>query len=289
MTTLALTVLGRGLVDPTQPVLRADDEALLRGRAAFETTRVYAGKPFRLDDHLARLSVSAARMDLPEPDCLAFRDLVAEALEGIGDASLRLVWTPGPSDGEAPVGFAIFGAIPAGHEELRARGMKAISLPIGVPYELRAKAPWILGGVKSTSYAANMAATAEAKRRGADDAIFLAEGEIVLEGPTTNIWWRSGQTLFTPSLETGILAGITRDFVIEAAPALGYSIEQGVYERSELAAAEEAFTSSSVRELMPVIWLDGSALGDGRPGPTQAALQQALRRAAATGSARPES
>ena len=97
MTTLALAVLGLGLVDPAQPVLRADDEALLRGRAAFETTRVYAGKPFRLDDHLASLSISAARMDLPKPDEDAFRALVSEALAGIEDASLRLVWTPGSS------------------------------------------------------------------------------------------------------------------------------------------------------------------------------------------------
>lgn len=280
MTTLALAVLGRGLVDPAQPLLRADDEALLRGRAAFETTRVYAGKPFRLDEHLARLVVSAERIDLPVPDCAAFRDLVTEALAGIEDASLRLVWTPGPSDEGSPVGFAIFGAIPESHEELRARGMKVITLPIGVPYELRAKAPWILGGVKSTSYAANMAAIAEAKRHGADDAIFLAEGEIVLEGPKTNVWWRNGQTLFTPSLETGILAGITRDFVIEAAPELGYEIAEGVYGRAELAAAEEAFTSSSVRELMPVVSLDGAAIGDRRPGPAAAALQDALRRVA---------
>ncbi|MGA9761648.1 MAG: aminotransferase class IV [Gaiellaceae bacterium] len=281
MTTLALAVLGRGLVDPAQPVLRADDEALLRGRAAFETARVYAGKPFRLDDHLARLSMSAARIDLPVPDEDAFRALVAEALPGIEDASLRLVWTAGSSEGGAPVGFAIFGAIPAGHEPLRAHGTKVITLPIGVPYELRAKAPWILGGVKSTSYAANMAAIAEAERHGADDAIFLAKDEIVLEGPTTNVWWRSGGTLFTPSLETGILAGITREFVLEAAPALAYEIAEGVYTRSQLAAAEEAFTSSSVRELMPIVELDGSPIGDGRPGLAAVALQQALRRAAA--------
>ncbi len=126
-------------------------------------------------------------------------------------------------------------------------------------------------------------AASKAKRRGADDAIFLAEADVVLEGPTTNVWWRNGQTLFTPSLETGILAGITREFVLEAAPGLGYEIAEGVYTRSELAAAEEAFTSSSVRELMPLVQLDGAALGDGRPGPAAAALQQALRRAAAAG------
>jgi 4-amino-4-deoxychorismate lyase len=281
MSTLALGVLGRGLVDPDEPVLRADDEALLRGRAAFETTRVYGGKPFRLDQHLERLAVSAARIELLEPDPEAFRGLVATVLAGVEDASLRLVWTPGPSEADRPVGVAIVGEIPGEQEELRARGASIVSLPIGVPYELRARAPWILGGVKSTSYAVNMAATAEAKRRGADDAIFLAEGDVVLEGPTTNVWWRKGETLFTPSLETGILAGITRGFVIESGPGLGFKVEEGVYTRDEMASAEEAFTSSSVRELIPVVTLDGARVGDGLPGSAAAALQRALRAAAA--------
>ena len=280
MVTLAIAVLGRGIVDPAEPVLRADDEALLRGRAAFETTRVYCGKPFRLNEHLVRLLASAERIGLPEPDSAALRDLVDLVLVGIQEASLRLVWTPGPSDSESPVGLAIAGSIPASHDEMRARGMKVVSLSLGVPYALRAKAPWILGGVKSTSYAVNMAATAEAERRGADDAIFLAEDEVLLEGPTTNVWWRKGDTLFTPSLETGILAGITRDVVIERGPALGYKIADGVYHRSDLAAADEAFTSSSVREIMPIVSLDGAEIGDGRPGPAQAALQTALRRLA---------
>jgi 4-amino-4-deoxychorismate lyase len=280
MAILAIAVLGRGLVDPQQPVLRADDEALLRGRAAFETTRVYGGRPFRLNEHLVRLLASAERIALPEPDAGALRDLVDLALTGIKDASLRLVWTPGPADGESPVGLAIVGSIPPDLEQMRARGMDVVSLSVGVPYELRAKAPWILGGVKSTSYAANMAATAEAQRRGADDAIFLASDEVVLEGPTTNVWWRNGDTLFTPSLETGILAGITREVVIERAPAVGFEVVEGVFRRSDFASAEEAFTSSSVRELMPIVSLDGAAIGSGRPGRAQAALQIALRRLA---------
>jgi 4-amino-4-deoxychorismate lyase len=280
MSTLAIGVLGRGLVDPGEPVLRADDEALLRGRAAFETMRVYSGKPFRLDEHIARLAVSAARIELPEPDADAFRELVATVLSGVENASLRLVWTPGPSDEGSPVGLAIAAEISLGYEEMRSSGTSVVSLPIGVPYQLRSSAPWILGGVKSTSYAVNMAATAEARRRGADDAIFLAEDDIVLEGPTTNVWWRKGETLFTPSLETGILAGITREFAIESAPALGYEVEEGVYTLDEMAASDEAFTSSSVREIMPFVLLDGATIGDGRPGPAASALQDALRSAA---------
>ena len=82
----------------------------------------------------------------------------------------------------------------------------------------RAGAPWLLGGVKSTSYAVNMAAELEAQRREADDAVFLASGRIVLEGPVTNVWWRTGRDLFTPALELGILAGVTRATPARAPP-----------------------------------------------------------------------
>ena len=131
--------------------------------------------------------------------------------------------------------------------------------------------------MKSTSYAVNMAAEAEARRRGADDAVFVDADGIVLEGPTTNIWWRRGRTLYTPSLELGILAGVTRAAVIELAGAAGYTVEEGAYPLGELAGAEEAFTSSSVREVMPVVELDDAPIGRG---PAADELQAALRRAA---------
>jgi 4-amino-4-deoxychorismate lyase len=282
MPPLALAVLGRGLVDPGEPVLHADDEALSRGRAAFETLRVYGGRPFRLDDHLVRLALSSERIGLPEPSQAALADLarLAVAAAGVPDASLRLYWTPGREGAEEPLGLAVVSAIPSDIEPLRARGMQVATLPLGVPYRLRAQAAWILGGVKSTSYAVNMAAAAEARRRGADDAIFLAEDEVVLEGPTTNVWWRSGGLLRTPSLEVGILAGVTRAALIELAEGVGYGLEQGIYRRSELVLADEVFTSSSVREVMPVVVLDGEPIGDGAPGPAAVALQGALRAAA---------
>jgi branched-subunit amino acid aminotransferase/4-amino-4-deoxychorismate lyase len=145
---------------------------------------------------------------------------------------------------------------------------------------VKADAPWLLGGVKSTSYAVNMAAEAEARRRGADDAVFVDPDGVVLEGPVTNIWWRREATLLTPSLELGVLAGVTRATLIEAAPGLGYRVEEGVFPLAEAAAAEEAFTSSSVREVLPVVELDGAPVGGGRPGPAATALQAALREAA---------
>jgi 4-amino-4-deoxychorismate lyase len=266
----AVAVTGRGLVATEEPVLRADDDALLRGRAAFETLRVYSGRPFRLAAHLDRLDASTARIELPAVARAGVEELVSLVLPHAGpeDAVLRLVWTGGSADAP-PVGIALLSDVPGWIEDVRARGAHAVSL-LGV----RAAVPWLLPGVKSTSYAVNMAAEAEAKRRGADEAVFVDGDGIVLEGTVTNVWWRRGTTLYTPSLELGILAGVTRAAVLDLAPACGYSTEEGSFALEELLGAEEAFTSSSVREVMPIVDLDGSTLARG---PAADVLQTALR------------
>ena len=268
MSLLALAVSGRGVVDPDEPVLRADDEALLRGRGAFETIRVYGGTPFRLGEHLERLAGSAERIGLPAVNKLELEELARQALEAAEapEAVLRFYWTP------TPTALALVTEVPAHLDDLRTRGQRLISLR-----GLRADEPWLLPGVKSTSYAVNMAAEAEARRRGADDAVFVDADGIVLEGPTTNIWWRRGRTLHTPSLDLGILAGITRGVVLELAGSVGYEVEEGRYALDHLRAADEAFTSSSVREVMPATELDGRPL---TRGPAADELQAALRRAA---------
>jgi 4-amino-4-deoxychorismate lyase len=290
---LALAVTGRGLVDPDEPVLHADDLALLRAQAAFETLRVYGGRPFRLPEHLARLGTSAERLGLPVLDSAQLADAAALALDaaGGGDCVLRLYWTGGRESCARPVGLALVSPLPEGLEARRARGLKLICLQLALDTRIRTVSPWLLGGVKSTSYAVNMAAEAEARRRGADDALFLSSDGIVLEGPVTNVWWRQGSTLFTPALELGILAGVTRSEVLAAAGSLGYDVEEGRFRLACLAGAEEIFTSSTVREIMPVVELDGRAVADGAPGAAARAVQSALRRAAsgsATATARLE-
>ncbi len=275
MSLLALAVSGRGLVDPVEPVIRADDEGLLRGRAAFETLRVYGGRPFRLQAHLERLAASSRSIGLPAVDRQELEELVSLVLERTGgdDTALRLVWTGGPAGGP-PAGLALLSEIPAWIEELRPRGARAVSL-LGI----RAAVPWLLPGVKSTSYAVNMAAEAEARRQGAEEAIFVDADDIVLEGTVTNIWWRTGKTLYTPSLELGILAGVTRATLLELAPSCGYAVEEDAYALEDVLAADEAFTSSSVREVMPLVQIDGRSLGRG---PAADMLQGALRGLAAT-------
>ncbi len=263
MRTLAVAVTGRGVVPPDAPVLRADDDALLRGRAVFETTRVYGGVPFRLDDHLRRLAGSAGRIGLETPPAEELERLAGLALveAQAPDAVLRLYWTPGGT------GIVLVSELPEALDELRTRGAKLVSLT-----GPDVSAPWLLGGVKSTSYAVNIAAQAEAQRRGADDAVFVTPDGIVLEGPTTNIWWRRGDVLYTPSLELGILAGVTRAALLELSR---WDVREGAFPLDELAVADEAFTSSSVREVMPAVELDGRPLGRG---PAADELQAALRR-----------
>jgi 4-amino-4-deoxychorismate lyase len=271
---LAVAVSGRGLVDPSEPVLVADDEGFARGRAAFTTLRVYGGRPFRLTEHLERLAESAARIGLPAADHEEIADLVRRTLAagGAADCALRITWTPGPPGGP-PLALVVTTPIPPWIEEARARGIALVSLHVP-----RRSEPWLLEGTKSTSYAVNIAAENEAKRRGADDALFVDGDGIVLEGPVTNTWWREGRALVTPSLDLGILAGETRATLIGLAGDLGYTVLEGAFPLERLLVAEEVFTSSSIREVLPVISVDGTRFARGSAAD---ALQAGLRQLAA--------
>jgi branched-subunit amino acid aminotransferase/4-amino-4-deoxychorismate lyase len=274
LTLLAVAEVGLGALDPDAPVLHADDGGVLRGRAVFETIRVYDGHPFRLDAHLARLATSAERIGLPPVDEDGLALAVEQALDAADerDAVLRLLWTPGREGEGRPTGLALVSTLPPGHKELRARGIRL------------AVVPWapgaLIAGTKSTSYAENMVAQDDAGRRGADDALFVAPDGVVLEAPTSNVWWREDRRLMTPSLELPILAGVTRATIMELAEDAGYGIEEGAFPLSRLLAAHEVFLTSSIREVMPVVAVDEHVVGDGQPGPAAASFQRALRAAA---------
>jgi 4-amino-4-deoxychorismate lyase len=303
MAVLAVLATGPGAPTDGPPALDPLDLALVRGEAVFEAMKVYGGRPFRLDAHLARLAASARAIGLALPEGLEALAARAVAAAGGGDAILRLICTRGPEgsggphNGPAgrrsgsspaagarggPVAFAICTDIPASFEEDRRRGLRLVLLTTATDPLLRAASPWLLAGVKTISYATNMAAQRAARACGADDAVLVGLGGELLEAPTASLWWRTGQTLHTPALELGILAGITRAVLCELAPALGLKVLEGVFTAEDLAAADEAFLSSSTRELMPVLEVDGVPIATGQPGPTTAALQAALRRLATT-------
>ena len=252
---MRVATASRGLVADGDAVFRADDEALLRGSAAFETLRVYDGRPFLLGEHAARFRASIEALALDPVDDGARRERVAAGLTE-GDGVLRLY----RSTYEL---VATLAELPTGLDEQRERGLRLRTVDLG--------APTILAGVKATSYADAFAARREAERAGADDALFLAGG-VVLETATANIWWRRGEELFTPAVRAGVLPGVTRAFFLGIEPAT-----EGVFDVAELAVADEAFTTSSIREVMPVVEVDGRPVGDGEPGPAAARLQAALR------------
>ena len=240
----------------------------MRGRGAFESLRVYGGRPFRLAEHLDRLESSCARLGLELLARQELDELVALALGEAGEAEavLRVYATPG--SGQGPVALVVVSELPADLDELRARGIRVITVEFR-PADL-------IGGVKSTSYALNMMAVDEARARDADDALFVSADGTVLEGTTSNVWWRRGTTLSTPG-GAGILAGVTRDVLLGLAPATGFEVVEGTYTVDDLAAGDEAFASSSIREVMPIVALDGRPIGDGKPGEAAATLQAALR------------
>jgi len=197
MTLLAVAVAGRGLVRPDEPVFAADDEALLRGGAAFETLRVYAGRPLLLDRHLERLRSSAEALALPTPD--GAEELVGLVVGSAPPEHVLRIYRTGR------VLLATATTLPDDLEALRSRGLTLQTV--------ETSASGLLPGVKSTSYAEAFAARRSVD---ADDAL-LVSGDLVRECATANIWWRREETLYTPAVGPGVLP-------IHAAAGVGYGV-----------------------------------------------------------------
>ena len=274
---LALLTDPPRLVDPATPVLRADDLGLARGESVFETLRVAGGRAAFLDLHLERLARSAARVAIDLPG--GWREL-AELATGAYDAAdgvLRLTCSKG-APGDAPVGFALVTPVPAASVAAREQGVSAVTLTLGVPAALRADAPWLLGGVKSTSYAVNMATLRAAEAAGAEDAVWTSTDGYVLEAPTSTVAWVTDGRLVTPPAEqVGTLPGTTAAVALALSP-VPVDVRLGTVE--ELRAADEVMLLSSVRGVTPVVRLDGRELGTG---PVTTAVRAAFEQAVLAG------
>ncbi len=266
MTERVLAVLGTGLVDPARPILRADDLGALRGDGIFESMLVRAGEPWLLEQHLARLSRSALRMDLAAPSAADWRGLavaVTAQWPVDGDGVLRLVCTRGPDADGPPTAYAILSAVPAETVRQRRQGIRVVTRSLGLPAQARRDAPWLLGGVKSTSYAVAMAVIRDARRHDADDVIWLSIDGGVLEGPTASVVWAVDSALYTIPAETGILDGTTAAYLFEQAPDLGFDTGTRFATIAELHAADAVWLVSSVRGAAAVRAIDGRERGDG--------------------------
>lgn len=243
-----------GIVSPAEEArIPVTDEGLLRGDGVFEVIRVYGGRPFALDDHLARLARSAQGIRL-EADLIGFRQEIEALLsEADGhDGLLRLVLTRGGRR------IAIAEPLP-GHPD-RARVMTVTFTPNRVTDTL-----------KTISYAANMLAGRLARENGFDEALFVSPHGRVLEGPTWTLFYVSEGRLLTPPLDDRILHSITRARVLAVVGG-----EERVTTLDDLSRAEEAFIASTVREVLPIAAIDAIEL-PAAPGPVTAAARETLR------------
>jgi len=261
-----LALLDGTLADPDAPLVRVDDLGLMRGDGIFETVLVVDGKPRELDPHLDRLARSAAMLELPEPDRAAFEratSLVLDNWSGGSEMALKLVYTRGIEGGDGtPTGFAL--GMPIGAKVLaqRAAGISAVTLDRGIEPGLADRAPWLLLGAKTLSYAVNMAALREAERRGADEVVFTTSSGSVLEGPTSTLLAVNGRTITTPPATLGILPGTTQAALFRAAKREGWTVVVEPIPAVDLHTADGVFLVSSVRKITRVHTLDGKPLAD---------------------------
>jgi 4-amino-4-deoxychorismate lyase len=262
-----LAVLGTGVVDPSTPIIHADDAGVTRGDGCFEGIRVRTDESGRtvadkLDRHLARMTRSAAALDIAF-DGAAWRSLVEEACAAWtspapGEAAMKLVLTRGSATASAPRGFATITSLNSDYPRQRREGIRVITLDRGLSSAAFASAPWLLGGVKTLSYGVNMAAQREAERHGAEDAIFVSSDGWVLEAPTGSVVWAVGRALHTTPLgATGILAGTTQQLLFDQAAEAGWPTANSLVTVDELHAADAIWIISSVRGPVDVIDLDG--------------------------------
>ena len=267
--------------DASKPQLLVTDLGVTRGDGVFETMLAVGGTVRKMQAHLDRLAGSATALDLDIPDQDAWRRAIAAAVArhrsenapadpSADELVVKLVVTRGVEG--APTPTAWVQASPAGAAGRRQRetGIDVILLDRGYDSDVAERAPWLLLGAKTLSYAVNMAALRHAHKQGADDVIFTSSDGRVLEGPTSTVLLAhveksdDGTTvkrLITPQLDSGILPGTSQGALFAAAKAAGWELGYGPLEPRDLLDADAVWLISSVRLLAPVNRIDGKEIG----------------------------
>lgn len=244
-----------------EPALRATVLAATRGDGIFETAAIRDGKVQAAGAHLARFARSAAMLDLPEPDPDVYTRAIERGiamLEDASDAAVKYVLTRGDEEDPAvgPIGWAHV-HVSEDFTAARRDGLAVVLLNRGYALDVTETAPWLLQGAKTLSYAVNRAALREAARRGADDVLFTTTDGYVLEGPTSSLVARFGNTLVTTPAEAGVLPGTTQQGMFAYAEGIGLATQLRDIRVDELAAADALWLTSSVRLAVPITAVDG--------------------------------
>jgi len=248
------------IVEPGQPSILADDHAVVAGDGVFETMKVVDGTPFALTRHLRRLEASAAGLGIPEVGEGRVRAAVDEVLAADpGAGLLRITW----SSGSGPLSSArgdgdgtLVVATSAGNSWPTAEAAHLV--------EWRRNEHGALTGLKTTSYAENALALATAKQAGCTEAIFRNVAGHLCEGTSTNLFVVVDEVATTPPLSSGCLSGVTRELLLEA---MGDEVVVRDLDPDELLTADEAFLTSSTRDISPISAFTGVVEATFHPAP----------------------
>lgn len=245
-------------VDASMPALRVGELSTQRGDGIFETIGVVDGHAQETKPHLERLRNSARICELPEPNLPQWEAAIARAVPALprtGEFALKLVLSRGVEHGPAPTAW-LHVAPAADFAVVRERGVRAVTLDRGYARGTAERAPWLLLGAKTLSYAVNMAALREAKRRGAGDAIFITSDGFVMEGPTSSVIIRRGDVWSTPAPSGAILHGTTQQSLFEHLERTGRQTDYRDIPVLDLETADAVWLVSSVRLAVGVTHLD---------------------------------
>jgi len=278
------------LVPPEQAVVPIFDRGFLYGDSVYEVVRTYGGRPFELERHLLRMERSAQRIGLSLPPREKLLHELTRTLEAAQNAEsyARIIVTRG--EGQFGLGahlaegqnrlILIVRPLQTPPEEMYARGLTMAIV------KTRRNPPQALDpALKTGNYLNNILALREAQEAGADDAILLDLAGRVTEGTTSNVFFVQRGVLVTPPLSLGMLEGVTRALFIEIARAQGLILREEPHGPEALAAADEVFMTSTLREAMPVtslVFLESHGeqvrkVADGRPGPVAKRLRADFR------------
>ena len=261
------------------------DLGFVFGASVYETIRTYNGRPFLLERHLKRLRESANSVHIPlEVSEVELAKRVEETLAAASNTEsyVRIIVSAGvgaldyrENEGEAPRPTVVILVKPL--PEVPAR-LYEEGVGVALVGVVRNHPKSVSPRIKSSSLLNNMFAMREAHSRGAEEAIMLNYRGEVAEGSQTNIFLVRQGTVRTPSVAAGILAGITRELVLSLAEESGIGTREDIISPDELLQAEEVFLTSSTKEILPVVAVDDTRIGDGRPGPVTVELLGAYRR-----------
>jgi branched-chain amino acid aminotransferase group I len=267
------------MVPKDKALVSVFDRGFLYGDGVFETLRIYNGIPFMLDEHMERLiaGLKTLRFQKLPAGIKVYASRVIEANK-ISNGILRITVTRGEVVAgidplacmEPTVVITATEGVPY-PEESYLKGFRAVIANI----KKDRNSP--LCRVKSANFLTHILAKGEAADAGVDEALMLNYEGFLTEATVSNIFLVKGDTLLTPSLESGILPGVTRQVVIEIAGKIGLEVKQRELRHEELSSADEAFLTNSLMEVMPLVEVDKRPVGNNLPGKRTMEVREGYR------------